>query len=108
MGGGGADDWKRVLSLRYRAPAPIPEPHFLGLIGAIGEAVGQQLEDTDGEFVFPAEVDGVPCMCAVVPVERERITACRFLVLTRAPQPPRDLTALDPVHQLIEDCFVAA
>lgn len=95
------------MSLRYRAQVPVERVRFLTLIGAIGEAVGQQIEDDGGDFIFGLEVAGTPCMCAVVPEGDGPFAGCSFTVMTTAPAAPTDLSALEDVHAMIEGCFTA-
>lgn len=101
-------EWNKVFSLRYRSQQPVPMTRFSTLINDISEQLGQQVEQQGDDFLFTTQLDGVPCIAAVVLFDRERIVECQLTVLTNSTRMPSDLTGLDPVHQLIEACFVIA
>ena len=97
--------WHKVFSLRYRSQRPVTPQRFGALMTGIGETVGQQIEEADGDHIFSITVGGIDCMASVSLTERDPIRECRFTVLTTSSRLPTDMTRAEGIHAMIEACF---
>ena len=76
-------EWLKLISLKYKSTYSVTQEKFDELITVISNLIDEKISVFENDYTFPVRIENIDCMCAIVLLNKNPITECQFVVMTK-------------------------